>query len=404
MKSRAYFGISALALCASGQAWAQSAPTATDTQSAGSRDSAPAAKTEQAAQQDANASTDDIVVTASKREQTLQDVPISVAVTSEQTIQRAQIRDLIDLQSVVPSLKVTQFNTVGQTNFVIRGFGNGNGNVGIEGSVGVFIDGVYRSRSAASLNDLPEVERIEVLRGPQSTLFGKNVSAGAINIVTKRPQFDFGGRLDLTVGDYGELVAKATATGPLSQTVAIRLSGTVDQRDGFDHNIVTGHSLNDRNRASGRVDVLWNPIDRLSVRIIADYNEINERCCGAVQLFNGPATQFIAAPPPFGLGAAVTNPATMYSRNVAFDRDPTNHIVGKGVSGEIDYDLSFAKITSITAYRDQKDDSTEDVDFTGADLSYRGGSDAYEDLHAGGPTDLVRHRAVQLARRRLLRP
>ena len=371
MKNKLYLGISAIALCASGPAWAQSAPTPSDTQSAGARDSAPAAKGEQAAQQDATASSEDIVVTAAKREQTLQDVPISVAVTSEQTIERAQIRDLIDLQSVVPSLKVAQFNTVGQTNFIIRGFGNGNGNVGIEGSVGVFIDGVYRSRSAASLNDLPEVERIEVLRGPQSTLFGKNVSAGAINIVTKRPQFEYGGRLDLTVGNYGELVAKATATGPISKTVAIRLSGTVDQRDGFDHNVVTGHSINDRNRESVRADILWTPVDRLSVRIIADYNELNERCCGAVQLFNGPATQFIAAPPPFGLGAAVTNPATKYSRNIAFDQDPTNHIVGKGISGEIDYELSFAKVTSITAYRDQRDNSTEDVDFTGANLAYR---------------------------------
>ncbi|WP_174284820.1 TonB-dependent receptor [Sphingomonas bacterium] len=369
-------GVSLFALVASQPAFAQSGvPTASqgaETQSVNERDSAAKANPAPGrAAADAVQSTDDIVVTANKREQTLQDVPISVAVTSEQTIDRAQIRDLVDLQSVVPSLKVQQFNTVGQTNFIIRGFGNGNGNVGIEGSVGVFIDGVYRSRSAASLNDLPEVERIEVLRGPQSTLFGKNVSAGAINIVTKRPQFDVGGRLDLTVGDYGELIAKATATGPLSDTVAIRLSGTVDERDGYEHNVVTGHSINDRNRQSVRADILWNPVDRLSVRVIADYNEINERCCGAVQLFNGPATQFIAAPPPFGLGAAVTDPATKYSRNIAFDRDPTNHIVGKGISGEIDYDLSFAKFTSITAYRDQRDDTTEDVDFTGADLSYR---------------------------------
>ncbi|WP_029624101.1 TonB-dependent receptor [Sphingomonas sp. PAMC 26617] len=365
------FSVSVLALVVATPALAQVAVPA-DSQSLNARDSAAATKVSPArAATDAAQSSDDIVVTASKREQTLQDVPISVAVTSQQTIDRAQIRDLVDLQSVVPSLKVAQFNTVGQTNFIIRGFGNGNGNVGIEGSVGVFIDGVYRSRSAASLNDLPEVERIEVLRGPQSTLFGKNVSVGAINIITKRPQFDFGGRVDLTVGNYGQLIAKATATGPLSDTVALRLSGSVDQRDGYDRNVVTGHSINDRNRASARVDVLWNPVDRLSVRLIADYNEINERCCGAVQLFNGPATQFIAAPPPFGLGAKVSDPATKYNRNIAFDRDPTNHIVGKGISGEIDYDLDFAKVTSITAYRDQRNNSTEDVDFTGADLSYR---------------------------------
>uniref|UniRef100_UPI0035CC5B64 TonB-dependent receptor n=1 Tax=uncultured Sphingomonas sp. TaxID=158754 RepID=UPI0035CC5B64 len=366
-------GVSLLALAAASPAVAQTGvATAPDAQSLESRDSAAAANPVVAkAATDAVQANDDIVVTASKREQTLQDVPISVAVTSEQTIQRAQIRDLIDLQSVVPSLKVTQFNTVGQTNFIIRGFGNGNGNVGIEGSVGVFIDGVYRSRSAASLNDLPEVERIEVLRGPQSTLFGKNVSAGAINIVTKRPQFDFGGRVDLTVGNYGQMVAKGTVTGPLSSTVAIRLSGNVDQRDGFYRNVVTKQDVNDRNRASGRVDLLWQPSDRLSVRVIGDYNEINERCCGVVQLFNGPATQFIGAPAPFGLSAAVSNPATKYSRTIASDRDPTNHIVGKGISGEIDYDLNFAKLTSITAYRDQSDRSTEDVDFTGANLSDR---------------------------------
>ncbi|WP_029625542.1 TonB-dependent receptor [Sphingomonas sp. PAMC 26605] len=362
MKRFGLYGASVAALVAAMPATAQVAKSG----SVSPLTSAPQAQA--SVQADAN---DDIIVTATKREQTLQNVPISVSVTSAQTIERAQIRDLIDLQSVVPSLKVAQFNAVGQTNFIIRGFGNGNGNVGIEGSVGVFIDGVYRSRSAASLNDLPEIERIEVLRGPQSTLFGKNVSAGAINIVTKRPQFDFGGRVDLTVGNYGQMIAKATATGPLSSTVAVRLSGTVNQRDGFYQNVVTSQGVNDRNRGSVRADVLWNPTSNLSVRIIGDYNEITERCCGTVQLFNGPATQFIAAPAPFGLGAAVSNPATKFDRNIALNQTPTNRIIGKGVSGQIDYDAGFAKFTSITAYRDQLDSGAQDVDFTGADLSNR---------------------------------
>ena len=370
MKVLLSMGSSILALIFAFPAAAQTQP-GPDTQSVAARGSSPAAQREAAAQQDANAATDDIVVTATKREQTLQDVPVSVAVTSEQTIQRAQIRDLIDLQSVVPSLKVAQFNSVGQTNFIIRGFGNGNGNFGIEGSVGVFIDGVYRSRSAASLNDLPEIERIEVLRGPQSTLFGKNVSAGAINIVTKRPQFAFGSRVDLTVGNYGQMVAKATATGPLTDTVAIRLSGSINERDGFYRNVVTGRDVNDRDRGSLRADLLWNPVDKLSIRIIGDYNEITETCCGTVQLFNGPATQFIAAPAPFGLGARVSDPANRNSRDIALNRDPLNHIVGKGVSGQIDYDFGGAKLTSITAYRDQLDSGSQDVDFTGADLAYR---------------------------------
>ena len=313
----------------------------------------------------------DIIVTATKRPQTLQDVPVSVAVTSQQTIERAQIRDLVDLQSVVPSLKVVEGTSVAETNFYIRGFGNGAGNVGIEGSVGVFIDGVYRSRSAASLNDLPEVERIEVLRGPQSTLFGKNVSAGAINIVTRRPQFKTGGSAELTLGNYGQVVGKATVTGPLSKTLALRVSGSVNGRDGTIRNLVTGTRLNDRNRASVRGDLLWTPTAQLGVRIIADYNKINERCCGTVQLVNGPASQFIAAPKPFGLGAQVGDPNRKFDRVTTLNVDPTNKIVGKGVSGEIDYDFGGAKLTSITAYRDQLNNSAQDVDFTGADLASR---------------------------------
>ena len=129
----------------------------------------------------------EIVVTATKREQTLQDVPVAVSVTTGATIEQAQIRDLKDLQTLVPTLRVTQLQSSANTNFIIRGFGNGANNAGIEPSVGVFVDGVYRSRTAAQIGDLPDVQRVEVLRGPQSTLFGKNASAGVISMVTKAP-------------------------------------------------------------------------------------------------------------------------------------------------------------------------------------------------------------------------
>src|SRR5678815_2361713 len=127
----------------------------------------------------------DILVTATKREKTLQDTPVAVSVTTAETPERGQIRDLRDLQTVVPSLSVGQRQSSANTNFFIRGFGNGANNAGIEPSVGVFVDGVYRSRTAAQITDLPDVERIEVLRGPQSTLFGKNASAGVISITTE---------------------------------------------------------------------------------------------------------------------------------------------------------------------------------------------------------------------------
>jgi iron complex outermembrane recepter protein len=312
---------------------------------------------------------EEIVVTAAKREQTLQDVPISVSVTSEATIEQAHIKDLIDLQSVVPSLKVQQFNAVGQTNFLIRGFGNGSGNDGIESSVGVFVDGVYRSRTSSALDDLPDVERIEVLRGPQSTLFGKNVSAGAINIVTAKPQFTLGGDAELDFGNYSYKQARGSITGPLTDTLAVRVSGNADLRDGYLTNTTTGDDVNNRDRKSVRGDILWTPTDALSLRVIGDYNVIHERCCGVVSLLNGPATQFIGAPPPYGLGKPISDPANKFNNDIAFNTDPTNRLYGKGVSAQLDWKTAIGTLTSITAYRNQTNQSIQDVDFTGADLA-----------------------------------
>ena len=146
---------------------------------------------------------EEIVVTSSKRQTTLQDTPIAVSVISATDLKESQIQDIKDLQFLVPSLRVTQLQSSGNTNFLIRGFGNGANNAGIEPSVGVFIDGVYRSRSASALSDLPNLERIEVLRGPQSTLFGKNASAGVISVITAKPDLDeTTGSMSLTVGEY----------------------------------------------------------------------------------------------------------------------------------------------------------------------------------------------------------
>ena len=145
-----------------------------------------------APEEDASAG-NEIVVTATKREQTLQEIPVAVSVTTAETIERAQIRDITDLQSVVPSLRVTQAQGQFATTYNIRGFGTSGNNLGLEPSVAVFVDGVYRSRAISQISDLPDIQRVEVLRGPQSTLFGKNASAGVISIVTRKPSFRFGG-------------------------------------------------------------------------------------------------------------------------------------------------------------------------------------------------------------------
>ncbi|WP_425409957.1 TonB-dependent receptor [Hyphococcus sp.] len=323
------------------------------------------------------AQSDTIVVTATKRPQTLQEVPIAVSVVDAEVIEKAQVQDLLDLQFSVPSLRVTQLQNSSQTNFVIRGFGNGANNPGIESSVGVFIDGVYRSRSAAAILDLPTLERVEILRGPQSTLFGKNVSAGAISITTKSPEYELGGSVEASYGNYDQILFAGTLTGPISETLAFRVSGSINQRDGYYTNIVTGDDTNERSRWSTRAELLFEPTETLSFRLIGDYNKIDEECCGAIQLLNGPATQAIGAPAPFGLGLTI-DPAGDTNYDVAFNTAPSNELVGKGVSLQADWDLGFAQLTSITAYREQSDDSATDADFSAADIVLNPQSRDYE--------------------------
>jgi len=231
---------------------------------------------------------DVIIVTATKREQTLQDVPISVSVTTAETIERAQVRDLNDLQTLVPSLKVGQLQSSANTNFIIRGFGNGANNAGIEPSVGVFIDGVYRSRSAAQIGDLANIQRVEVLRGPQSTLFGKNASAGIISIVTKAPQFEFGGGAEISYGNFDALVVRANVTGPISEGIAFSLEGNYNKRDGYITVVNRNTDSNDRNRWGVRGQLLIEPSETFKIRLIADYDKIDEICCGVANVVNGP--------------------------------------------------------------------------------------------------------------------
>lgn len=315
---------------------------------------------------EADAAGNEIVVTATKREQTLQDVPVAVSVTTAQTIERAQIRDIKDLGSVVPSLRVGDRQSSQNATFYIRGFGNGANNVGIEPSVGVFIDGVYRSRTASTISDLPDVKRVEVLRGPQSTLFGKNASAGVISVVTMEPEFKFGGNVEASYGNYNAVVVKGRVTGPITDSLAVSLAGGINKRDGYVRDLGTGNRTNERDRWFIRGQALFQPNDELKVRIIGDYGHITENCCGVVNLARGPATQFVLLAPP--INGQTTNPATPFADVVYNNFDSTNDIENWGVSGQIDYELGPVKLTSITSYRRTHSITNQDSDFTSADL------------------------------------
>ncbi len=306
---------------------------------------------------------DVITVTAQKREQTLQEVPIAVSVVQAETIENAQIIDAIDLQSVVPTLRVSQLERSSNTTFIIRGQGNGANNPGIEPSVAVYIDGVFRPRAGSVLSDLMGIERVEVLRGPQSTLFGKNATAGVVSIITESPSFEWEGTGEVTFGNYGTTILKGSVSGPLSENVAFSLSGSTNNRDGYYENNGPGGDFNDRDRYAIRGQLLMLPTDNLEIRLIADYDEIDEQCCGTDRVTDGAAGPAIR-----GLLGGQTSQGD-FAYQIATDLPNQNQIENSGVSLQADWELNDnLTLSSITALRQYDDFVDYEGDFTDLDI------------------------------------
>ena len=294
-----------------------------------------------------NNNVEEVIVTATKTERTLQEVPVAVSVVTSDTIEKANVMDMFDLKAVIPSLDARQYQSTINATFFIRGFGNGSNNPGIEPSVAVFVDGVYRSKTQSQITDLPMVERIEVLRGPQSTLFGKNASAGVINIVTKKPSFEKNGKVSIGFGNNNSKVAKLYTTGPLNNNMAYSFSANFNKRDGHSSNPVTGNATNDRDRSGIRAELLYvSSDDDLSVRITADYDEYDEICCAVGSTSYGPAN---AIPALFGATIIPNNP---YTEKAFFDFNPISDGDNSGLSIYIEKNLDNFRIESITSHRD----------------------------------------------------
>jgi len=312
------------------------------------------------------AQVDVITVTAQKREQTLQEAPVSVAAVTGEQLEQSQIRDAADLQTLVPSLRVAEFATSTNTEFSLRGIGTSSFNPGLEPSVGVFIDGVYRPRSGSAINDLLSVERVEVIRGPQSTLFGRNTPAGVVSVITQQPEYEYGYVAEFTHGNYNTNIARASITGPLSDTVAFRLDGSMHQNDGY-MDAVDGREVNNRSRHTWRAQLLWNPGDNTEVRIIADYGGIDENCCAAPFAYYDPIDQGALV----GLGGTAV-PADPHGGDlIAIDGDLNTQLNTQGISAEINHDFEAFTLTSITAFRNYDEDQNFDADFSDLDLVSR---------------------------------
>lgn len=309
---------------------------------------------------------EEILVTASKRQQTLQETPIAVSVVGREEIERSMVIDLHDLQVLVPSLRIETGTRSVDANYAIRGFGNGGSAPGTEPAVGVFIDGVFRSRSTATVLDLPRLERVEVLRGPQNTLFGKNASAGVVSIVTPEPSFERLSVVEATVGRFDQRVIKGYWTDAVSDEVAMSLSGTINKRDGFASAPLGLEKLNEKNRLGVRAQMLYTPSDSMRFRVIADYSEMDENCCVTGNVVTGGTEPLIVA-----LGGQVRSESTdNFTREAFINFNQENKIEDMGISLNADIDFDGFSLTSVTAYRNNhRGPVRSDTDYTTLDLA-----------------------------------
>ncbi|MDO9336952.1 MAG: TonB-dependent receptor [Caulobacter sp.] len=320
---------------------------------------------------------DELVITAQKREQNLQDVPIVVTTVGQQALQDAGVRDVKDLMLVTPGLMVSSTANESSTVARIRGIGTIGDNAGLESSVGIVIDGVYRPRASTGIGDLGELQRVEVLKGPQGTLFGKNTSAGVINVISADPSFEFGARGELTVGNYNAREISGSITGPiLEDKIAGRLYLASRQRDGFyDVRIGNGPRTQtddmERNYWTARGQLLFTPSEDLKVRVIADYTSRDESCCAATTYVRGPGAGSLD----LAAGQTATlNPVRRGSRIGYANRTGDNSVIDQGLSAEATWDtpwLNNATLTSVTAWRNWRTEIAQDADFSVADLIYR---------------------------------
>ena len=318
-----------------------------------------------------------VIVTATRREESLQDVPVSVTAVPEALVQNAGIRDIRDLMQVTPSLQVPVTENSTSVTARIRGVGTQGSNPGLESAVGVLVDGVVRARNGVAFGDLGEIERIEVLRGPQGTLFGRNTSAGVINVITKKPEFDTSARAELTVGDYGAAGGSLGVTGALfgSDTAAGRFFVVYRKRDGFlNVNPGSARAREDNNQDywTARGQLLFQIGDTAELRVIADVSRRDEACCAAATKIPGPTVALLN-----GIAAATGRGQVKATRNTIEDyigfanRTYDQIIDDAGISAELTWDVGPGTLTSLTAYRNWKWQAGGDIDYSGLDIAFR---------------------------------
>lgn len=357
------------------------------------------------AQDDEATSIEEIIVQAQRRVQNLSDVPVAVTSVTGAEIEAAGIFDMFSMQQNVPGLIVGQSQTTTSSNFSIRGLGSSANNFGVESSVGLYVDGVYRSRQGSMINELIDLEAAEVLRGPQGTLFGKNTAAGAILLRTVAPEAgNANAYINVESGNYGLSRFSAATNVDIKDNLTFRGTVFSTQRDGYVSDIFLGDDLyNDRNRSGLRLQLALNDAsDDFNARLIVDYSELNEACCAAISRIDGIYSQASIAQAPAGLvvgsdaallslGGTVAasypysaalltpfGPAAANVRNIPFEdfRISQNFLPhssnnDSGISLEINKSIGELMFSSITGYRSFDTFDDIDADFTNVDVLRR---------------------------------
>jgi iron complex outermembrane receptor protein len=328
---------------------------------------AEAASTSEAETQPSN----DIIVTARRRSESAQDIPLAVSVVDAKQLDATGAFNVNRLQQLAPTLQFYSSNPR-NTAVNIRGLGVPFGltSDGFEQGVGIYVDDVYYSRVASATFDFLDVAQIEVLRGPQGTLYGKNTTAGAINITTNQPSFDFEGKAEISLGNYEFRQARLAISGPLSENLAARIAFSGTSRAGTIRNVTTGEDIQSLDNIGVRAQLLWEPTDRLKIKLVGDYNKQDANCCGSVFVRNGATQrplnrQFAALAAAQNYAPPSLNP---FERLSDLDSQLNAGNVIAGAALKITWDVGPGTFTSVSAWRYWDWKPENDRDFTGLSI------------------------------------
>jgi iron complex outermembrane receptor protein len=339
---------------------------------------------------------EEVVVTAQKRPERLQDIPVAVSVINNVALAQNHISSIGQIQQISPSVSFTDSANTRGDGLSIRGIGTLNFSDGVEPSVSTVVDGVVIGRSAAAFFDFNDIERIEILRGPQGTLFGKNSSAGVVNIVTARPDLhavEADG--SISYGQLNELKVKGSASVPLIQdTLALRVTSFYDSVDGLVHNLYNGNDLNGNDSYGARAKLLFKPSEVFDAYFIADYAKSDGECCVSTARSIWPTTRYFGPTGPLRTELLSGIVPGSYNLNTRFDGRTFDDQDTAGVSLEMNAHLGNYNLTSISAYRQFHDIDNNDTDNVPVNILNLNDANQYqhqfsEELRLTSPADQV---------------